>query len=425
MGRSGIKSLLNYDSAPPHLRGCLLENVRKHYARELDESLRADYHTARDLALNEILMQQQHQHQEEQMMMGLHIRHSRWHNSMGGRVTYPYQPSVGRHSTFLMSSSARPSSETGFFESNSRDPIREPLQVARDSAATVSAPTGTNTTTTTTAGPGTSTTTTATSRGAGTQLIVTVERSMHRMGGGGSDGVNSDTGAISQDYNELADRVLGAWRYMMSMRPRSTSLQQQQQAPTVSSLDTTTNPTTATRDLDAVPYAAFFPSDSHITPAFASSDSDDDGVSQPGSVIVSDNGNEDSSQQRCPPIVLDHDDGVDRGRQQSTSMTPVPVLLPRLMSVQPVAGVDCAQVVRSSDAVKLIVYIYCRNVQSLDFAVGGEENRGWMSSIGGDVMPSEMVSWHIKGLEYDLGRVSAEGAGGEVLFEMSQEQVMI
>ena len=462
MGRNGVKNLLNYNSIPVHLRGCLLENVRKHYARELEESLQADYHAARNLALNEILMQQHH---EGQMLMGLHhsSRSSRWRDS--GMTSSPPQPSpYGQFSTFLMSSAERPSSSSsdmGVFLRNSRGPAaQEPLLPGSASVPPSAASASTTTTTTTTVGTGigATTTTTTTNRGAGTQLIVTVERSMHRMGG---EGVGSDdAGASREDYSELADSILGAWQSLMTMRPRQQQ-QQQQNPPVINQVPLVPSPIQVTNDLDVAPYVGSLPPLRSIPAAGVGPN--EDGSShpqhqqQPGPLIVlDDDDGEDDQQQPGPLIVLDDDDGEDddsngadgaRGatRVGGTSYVPsplpsqhpvmtaaVPMVLPRLMSAHPVAGLDRAQVVRSSDAVTLIVYIYCRGVQSWDIsasAAGGNVSGGWMPSMmmGSDAIPSELVSWHIKGLEYDLGRVSAQGEGGseEALFEMSQEQVRI
>ena len=60
----------------------------------------------------------------------------------------------------------------------------------------------------------------------------------------------------------------------------------------------------------------------------------------------------------------------------------------------------------------LIVYIYWRGVQSWD-----------NESVRQGNWPSEMISWHVKGLEYDLRLASAQEASAAASFEMTQEQV--
>ena len=64
-----------------------------------------------------------------------------------------------------------------------------------------------------------------------------------------------------------------------------------------------------------------------------------------------------------------------------------------------------------SETVTLIVYVYWRGVQAWD---DESVREGW---------PAEMVSWHIKGFEYDLARSAPGEAGGSATFAMSGEQV--
>ena len=95
-----------------------------------------------------------------------------------------------------------------------------------------------------------------------------------------------------------------------------------------------------------------------------------------------------------------------------------------------------------SETVTLIVYVYWRGVQSWAAAdlQEGEDNANSSSSSSSRtgrrsimmLMPggsaAELVSWHIKGLEYDLVRRRTTGTSGEgdsaaLTFEMGEEEV--
>ena len=181
--------------------------------------------------------------------------------------------------------------------------------------------------------------------------------------------------------NNITQSILAAWRVLLSLQ--SQRLERPQSSVPVAALlvRSSRHPEAAqaprqTEEASVPAVRASAPPRPESPPLLCDSPEDDE---EPPPLLVDD--------EEPPPLLVDDEEAP-------------PPLLTRMRALP-----------LHSETVTLIVYVYWRGVQAWD---DESVREGW---------PSEMVSWHIKGFEYDLARSAPGEAGGSASFAMSGEQV--
>ncbi len=201
------------------------------------------------------------------------------------------------------------------------------------------------------------------------QVLVTVDRP--------PDGDGSNGFFAAQEGEDIANSILSAWQVLMTIPHRDISSSRttlhllraasllRPETPPAPATTTTTTPTTTTTTNGAAGSAASY------HPAFSLEEEEEEDEDY----------DEDDSP---PPLITTMSSAEEEGRRRA----------------QP------------PQRVTMIVYIYWRGVQSWD-----------NESVTRGNWPSEMVSWQIKGVEYELMEREPGGVGTATTFKMLPEQV--